>query len=412
MPDPTLRPYADGLFNEALARRGRDLRTNGSYRPRGNDWFEPLQESRGSVNDSSEHPATWVIRSALDSVGRHKRVAGGSGLLITFFSARKHDISSFESANVAFAHGLEFHEARLTPETAVLARGRPVVCAFVSDRVDREVLNVLAQGGTRLVVLRSAGSNNVDLNGAAEFGIAVARVPAYAPDAVAEFAIALMLTLDRRLHRAYNRVREGNFALDGLMGRGLHGRTVGIVGMGRIGALVARILSAFGCSIVAFDPIENPECVRLGVKYVGFEELLGRADIISVHCPLTSDTFHLFGDEAFSHIKDRAMLINTSRGAVVDTAAAISALKSGRLGSLGLDVYEEEDELFFVDRSDLVISDDVFARLLTFPNVVITGHQGFFTEGALREIAETTLESVTAFETGRPLEHEVTRVLK
>jgi D-lactate dehydrogenase len=281
------------------------------------------------------------------------------------------------------------------------------VCPFVNDRLDAPVVDELGVGGTRLLALRSAGFNHVDLHAAARAGIVVARVPAYSPHAVAEHTVALMLSLNRRLHRAYARVREGNFALEGLLGFDFHGRTAGIVGTGKIGAAVARILAGFGCRLVAHDPFPNAECLELGARYVGLPELWASADVISLHCPLTADTRHLVDAHAVAAMKPGVMLVNTGRGALVDTMAVIAGLKSGRIGYLGLDVYEEEAELFFEDRSARVIQDDVFARLLTFPNVLVTGHQGFFTREALRAIAETTLANVGAFEEGRQLENAV-----
>jgi D-lactate dehydrogenase len=291
--------------------------------------------------------------------------------------------------------------------TAPLAEGFPAVCAFVNDQLDAEVLNALHDGGTRLIALRSAGFNHVDLARAASLGMRVARVPAYSPYAVAEHAVALILTLNRKLHRAYARVREGNFSLDGLLGFEVHGSTVGIIGTGKIGVAFARIMSGFGCRLLAHDPYPNAECEKLGVEYVELPTLFGASDIIALHAPLMPATVHLIDEAALGQMKDGVMLVNTSRGALVDTRAVIDALKSGRLGGLGLDVYEEEEELFFEDFSDQVITDDVFARLLTFPNVVITGHQGFFTTSALQNIADTTVANITAFETGEGEIHEV-----
>ena len=249
--------------------------------------------------------------------------------------------------------------------------------------------------------LRSAGYNNVDLPAAARLGLTVTRVPAYSPHAVAEHTVALILALNRKVHRAWARVREGNFSLDGLLGFDLVGRTAGVVGTGKIGAAVARIMFGFGCRVLAFDPFPNPECVALGVSYVPFNELLARSDIVTLHCPLTPETRHLMDAAALERMKPGAMLINTGRGTLVDTKAVIEALKSGRLGHLGLDVYEEEAALFFEDRSWRILQDDVFARLLTFPNVIVTGHQGFFTAEALAAIAETTLRAVTEFDQDR-----------
>jgi D-lactate dehydrogenase len=320
---------------------------------------------------------------------------------LAVFSSKPYDVTFLTAANEGLGHQLQFLEPRLMKETAALAGGFPAICAFVNDQLDAEVLTRLATGGTRLVALRSAGFNNVDLPAAARLGLTVTRVPAYSPHAVAEHTVALVLALNRKVHRAWARVREGNFALDGLLGFDLVGRAAGIVGTGKIGAAVARIMAGFGCRVLAFDPVSNPECVTLGVSYVPFTDLLAQSDIVSLHCPLTPETRHLLDAAALARMKPGAMLINTGRGALVDTRAVIDALKTGRLGHLGLDVYEEEAALFFEDRSWRVLQDDVFARLLTFPNVVVTGHQGFFTAEALTAIAETTLQAVTEFEQGR-----------
>jgi D-lactate dehydrogenase len=255
-----------------------------------------------------------------------------------------------------------------------------------------------------LVALRAAGFNNVDVPAAQELGVAVCRVPAYSPHAVAEHAAALILALDRKTHRAWNRVREGNFALDGLLGFDLHGRTVGVVGTGRIGAVFTRIMAGFGCRLLAADPYENPDVVAAGAAYVPLEELLELSDIIALHAPLTPETHHLIGRDALRRVRRGVMIVNTSRGGLIDTEAVIDALKDGTIGHLGLDVYEEEDALFFRDLSGQVLQDDVFARLLTFPNVLITAHQAFFTEDALLRIAETTIANLDAFaHDGRPL---------
>jgi D-lactate dehydrogenase len=319
---------------------------------------------------------------------------------VAVFSTKRYDRESLAAANGPHGHDLAFLEPRLTPETAPLARGFAAVCAFVNDQLSAPVLATLAEGGTRLVALRSAGFNNVDLRAAGELGMTVTRVPAYSPHAVAEHAVGLILALDRKIHRAYNRVREGNFSLDGLLGFDLHGRTVGIVGTGKIGEAFARIMAGFGCRLLATDPFPRPEVEALGVRYVALEELFAGSDVIALHTPLTPETHHVIDAAALARMKDGVMLINTGRGALVDTRAVIASLKCGRIGALGLDVYEEEADLFFEDHSGDVIADDVFARLQTFPNVLVTAHQGFFTEEALRAIAETTLASVSAFERG------------
>lgn len=323
---------------------------------------------------------------------------------VAVFSSRPYDVASLEAANAGAGHALVFHESRLGPETAALAADAAAVCPFVNDDLSRPVIERLAAEGVRLLVLRSAGFNHVDLDAARAGGIAVGRVPAYSPHAVAEHAAALILTLNRKTHRAWNRVREGNLELHGLLGFDLHGKTVGIVGTGLIGRVLARIMAGFGCRILAHDPVPHPEMIALGVAYVTMDALLAESDIVTLQCPLTPETRHLIDDAAVARMKRGAMLVNTSRGAVVDTRAVIRGLKSGAIGSLGLDVYEEEEGLFFDDFSDRFIDDDVFARLLTFPNVLVTGHQAFFTAEALAGIAETTIANLNTFERdGRPL---------
>ena len=317
---------------------------------------------------------------------------------VAVFSTQPYDRQFLDRANARQRHQWVYLEPRLDASTVAAAAGAGAVCAFVNDRLDAEVLGQLHRLGVRLVVLRCAGFNHVDLGAAAALGIAVGRVPEYSPHAVAEHTIALVLTLNRKIHRAHARVREGNFALEGLLGFDLHGRTVGVVGTGRIGECFTRIMAGFGCRLLAFDPRPNPACEALGARYVALAELLAQSDIVSLHCPLTPSTHHLIDAAALASMKRGAMLINTSRGAVIDTRAVIAALKTGALGSLGLDVYEEEADLFFRDLSAEVIHDDVFARLLTFPNVIVTGHQAFFTEDALAAIAGTTVANLDSFE--------------
>lgn len=318
---------------------------------------------------------------------------------VAVFSTKRHDREYLAAANGG-SHQLNFLESRLNEETAPLAAGAPAVCLFVNDVASDRVLTQLAAGGTRLIALRSAGFNHVDIEAANRLGLTVVRVPAYSPNAVAEFTVGMILALDRKYHRAHSRVREGNFSLEGLLGFDLHTRTVGIVGTGKIGHLVARILSGFGCRVIAHDPHPDPDTRDLGVEYMTLDQLLAKADIVTLHTPLTPETHHLINQRSLRDMKQGAMLINTSRGALVDTEAVIDALKDGRLGSLGLDVYEEEADLFFEDLSNQVIADDVFSRLLTFPNVLITGHQAFFTHDALTQIAETTISNITLFEKG------------
>jgi D-lactate dehydrogenase len=323
---------------------------------------------------------------------------------ITVFSTKPYDRRFLDEGNGASAHELVYVESRLSPVTAALADGSAGICAFVNDDVGAATLAELARRGVRLVAMRCAGFNNVDLAAARDLGIAIARVPAYSPNAVAEHTLALILSLDRKIHRAYNRVREGNFALDGLLGFDLAGKTVGVVGTGRIGEIVVRILAGFGCDILAHDPHPNPAAIAAGGRYVPIGELLEQSHVITLHCPLTPATRHLVDDDAIARMRPGVMLVNTSRGALVDTRAVIAGLKSGRIGSLAIDVYEEEADLFFEDLSDRAIEDDVFARLLTFPNVLITGHQAFFTAEAMRNIAATTIANLDAFaDGGRPL---------
>lgn len=319
-----------------------------------------------------------------------------------FFSSQTYDQDSFNAAPAVDDLELHFLPARLNEDTAVLAAGHEVVCAFINDDLSAAVLERLAAAGTRLIALRSAGYNHVDLAAARRLGLTVTRVPAYSPHAVAEHAVALILSLNRRLHRAYNRTREGDFSLHGLTGFDLHGKTVGVVGTGQIGLAFARIMAGFGCQLLAFDPYPNPDVIALGARYVALDELLRRSNIISLHCPLTPQTRHLINIQSLADLQPGAMLINTGRGALVDTPALIEALKSGQLGYLGLDVYEEEAQIFFEDRSDQPLQDDVLARLLTFPNVIVTAHQAFLTREALAAIAGTTLDNIARWMVGEP----------
>ena len=327
---------------------------------------------------------------------------------VAVFNTKPYERAFFERHNNEHGHELRFLEPHLNETTASLAEGFPAVCAFVNDDLSAPVLERVHAGGTTLVALRSAGFNHVDLKAAARLGMTVVRVPAYSPYAVAEHAMALILSLNRKTHRAYGRVRDGNFALHGLMGFDLHGLTAGIVGTGKIGQVLARILTGFGMTVLAHDPFENDDCKALGVRYTGLDELLAQSDVISLHCPLTPDSHHLINGEAIARMKPGVMLINTSRGALIDSRAVIDGLKSGQIGYLGLDVYEEEGDLFFEDLSDQVIQDDVFMRLLTFPNVLITAHQAFFTENALDNIVQTTLANISAMEREGHCDNEVT----
>ncbi len=321
---------------------------------------------------------------------------------VAVFSTKTYDRDFLLAANQAAGHDLAFLEPRLSAQTARLAAGARAVCAFVNDDLGAPVLAELADAGVRVVALRSAGFNHVDVAAARRLGLTVVRVPEYSPYAVAEHTVGLMLALNRKIHRAYNRVREHNFALSGLLGFDLHGRTVGIVGTGKIGQSVARILAGFGCRLLASDPDPNDEARAAGVEYVPLEKLLAESHVVTLHCPLTPDTHHLIDAGRIAQMREGVMLINTSRGALVDTQAVIAGLKKGRIGYLGLDVYEEETDLFFEDLSDHVLTDDEFSRLNTFPNVLVTGHQAFFTEEALGNIAATTVGHLTAIERGGP----------
>lgn len=331
-----------------------------------------------------------------DNIPCSLATAGVPAMRVAVFSAKPYDEEFLNRANTNH-HDLVYFEPHLTTETSKLAHGFEVVCAFVNDELTRSVLTTLAEHGTRLIALRCAGFNNVDLHAARDLGITVCRIPGYSPHGVAEHAVALILTLNRKIHRAYNRVRDGNFSLMGLMGFELYGKTIGIVGTGKIGMSMVRIMRGFGMNVLAHDPHPDPECTSLGGRYVPLPELWARSDIISIHVPLTPETRHMIDGKTLERMKRGVMIINTSRGGIIDTKAVIRGLKSGRIGFLGLDVYEEEGDLFFEDLSGQIIQDDFFMRLLTFPNVVVTGHQGFFTDTALRNIAETTLRNISDY---------------
>ncbi len=325
------------------------------------------------------------------------------------FSARRYERASLDAAAAVHDVDLVHLDLRLGPDTADLAAGAPVVSVFVNDDVSGPVVDALADGGTRCIALRCAGYNNVDLAAAERRGVTVVHVPSYSPNAVAEHTLALILALNRNVHRAYNRVRDGNFSLEGLVGFDLAGKTAGVVGTGRIGAIVARLLWHLRCDVLAVDVFRDDHLVELGVEYTDIDHLLSGSDIISLNCPLTAETHHLIDDAAIERVRPGVMLVNTGRGALIDTSAVVAGLKSGRIGSLALDVYEEEAGLFFEDRSAEIIDDDVFARLLTFPNVLITAHQAFLTEEALTAIATTTLRNVGAVLAGERCENEVRR---
>ncbi len=297
-------------------------------------------------------------------------------------------------------HEMKFFNEQLNIDTVNIAKGYPAVSCFAHDKLNADVLEKLYQGGTRLIALRSAGFNHVDLPMADKLGLVVARVPRYSPNAIAEHAVALIMTLNRKTHRAYLRVRENNFSLEGLKGFDLVNKTVGVIGTGNIGSVFCKIMQGFGCNVIAYDPFPNAECIKSGVKYLPLPALYQQSDVISLHCPLNESTRHIINDDAISQMKPGVMLINTSRGAIIDTKAVIKGLKSKHIGYLGIDVYEEEEHLFFADHSQDILTDDIFARLQTFSNVLITAHQGFFTHEALKNIAQTTMANIDAFETG------------
>ena len=326
---------------------------------------------------------------------------------IAFFSAKLYDREFFDADSLSKKHPITYFEMPLNKDTASFTKDFEAICAFVNDKIDAETVEVLATNGIKLIVLRCAGFNNIDLKATQQNGIKVFRVPAYSPEAIAEHAVALILTLNRKTHKAYNRIRDNNFSLEKLTGFNLFDKTVGVVGTGKTGAAFCKIMLGFGCKVIAFDIVENESLKKLGVSYQSFNELLKTSDVISLHCPLNPQTQHLINEGAFAKMKDGVMLINTSRGAVVDTKEAIKVLKSNKLGYLGIDVYEQEENLFFKDLSESIIQDDVIARLLSFPNVLITAHQGFFTQEALTQIANITLQNVQDFEDGITTDNEI-----
>lgn len=329
---------------------------------------------------------------------------------IAVFSTKDYDRQFLEAANLHQGCEFIFFEARLNERTAILAQGIPTVCLFVNDQANAQTLEILAANGTRLLALRSAGFNHVDLEAAARLDIAVVRVPEYSPYAVAEHAVALVLMLNRKLYRSYNRVRDDNFSLEGLLGFDLHGCTVGVVGTGKIGVIFARIMSGFGCTVLGYNPNPNPQFAAIAnARAVEMPELLAKADVISLHCPLKPENHHLINAGMIAQMKPGVMLINTSRGGLIDTKAAIAGIKSAQIGYLGMDVYEQEASLFFEDLSTTVIQDDDFQLLQSFPNVVITAHQAFFTRNALQAIAETTLANITEFQQGQVLTNQIER---
>ena len=319
---------------------------------------------------------------------------------VAVFSTKSYDKEFFDKANADKNHELTYFESSLKEKSVKLAENFDAVCVFVNDKLTKEVIEELAALKIKLIALRCAGFNNVDISSAHKNNIKVLRVPAYSPYAVAEHAVALILTLNRKTHKAYNRVREGNFSLERLTGFDLHGKTVGVIGTGKIGSVFANIMKGFGCHVVAYDKFQNKELIESGVRYLSLNELLKVSDIISLHCPLTPETNHMINNDSLSQMKNGVMLINTSRGKLIDTDAVIDALKQSRIGYLGIDVYEQEEKLFFKDLSEMLILDDKIARLMSFPNVLITAHQAFFTDNALLQISQTTLKNMNDFENG------------
>lgn len=326
---------------------------------------------------------------------------------IAMFSTKPYDQVFFDEHNTDPGIEITYFEASLNIKTVSLARGYDAVCVFVNDKVDDETIQQLHQQGVRLICLRCAGFNNVDLQSAQKHNIKVTRVPAYSPEAVAEHTMALILTLNRKTHKAYNRVREGNFSLNRLIGFNLYKKTVGVIGTGKVGAAFCRILMGFGCRVVAFDPYPNDALIQAGVQYLPFEELCKQSNIISLHCPLTEATHHIINQDAIKLMKGDVMLINTSRGGLINTADVVESLIDRKIGSLGIDVYEQEENLFFQDLSESIIQDELILRLNSFPNVLITSHQAFFTKEAMDEITKTTLENVVAFDQGKKLVNEI-----
>ncbi|WP_107852280.1 2-hydroxyacid dehydrogenase [Oceanimonas marisflavi] len=326
---------------------------------------------------------------------------------IAFFSNRPYMQTPFSEQNRRHGFDITWFDAGLNADTAVLGRGFDAVCVFVNDHLDAQVIHTLAEGGVKYIALRCAGYNNVDLQAAAEAGMAVVRVPAYSPEAVAEHTVGLMLTLNRHIHKAYQRTRDANFSLNGLVGFNMHGKTAGIIGAGKIGLATLRILRGLGMTLLVHDPCQDDEVLELDAQYVSLDRLFAESDVISLHCPLTPDNHHLLNRASFARMKDGVMIINTSRGGLLNTRDAIEAINSGKIGHLGLDVYEEEEHLFFEDKSCEIIQDDTFHLLSTYPNVIITGHQAFLTKEALSEIARVTLDNLQCLADGQPCDNKI-----
>ncbi|HKL34679.1 MAG TPA: 2-hydroxyacid dehydrogenase [Salegentibacter sp.] len=326
---------------------------------------------------------------------------------IAVFSTKSYDKEYFENYSSDYNYNFSFFETALQEDTASLTAGFDAVCIFVNDRVDESTIEILSKNGVKLIALRCAGFNNVDTEAAKSKNIKVVRVPAYSPEAVAEHAVALILTLNRKTHKAYNRVREGNFSLKNLIGFNLNGKTIGVIGTGQIGATFCRIMKGFGCKIIAFDVSKSKELVRQGVEYLTLDEVFKQSDILSLHCPLNSNTRHIVNESSIASMKDGVMIINTSRGALINTADVVTGLTNKKIGYLGIDVYEQEENLFFEDLSESIIEDDLILKLISFPNVLITSHQAYFTKEAMEEITTITLQNIEAFEKNLELENEV-----
>ncbi len=326
---------------------------------------------------------------------------------IACFSTKNYDKDSFDRFLPETNHSFSYFEAKLDKDTVSLAEGHDGICTFVNDPIDAGIMRKLQHMGVKLIALRCAGYNQIDLKAASEHGLKIVRVPAYSPEAVAEHAFALILTLSRKTHKAYNRVRENNFSLEGLTGVNIHGKTVGVIGTGAIGRAFCRIAKGFGCTILAHDIFENEEMKQLGVTYLPIDEVLSKSHIISLHCPLTPETHHLINSESIDRMQNGVALINTSRGALIETKAVIRALKNKKIGYLGIDVYEQEENIFFKNLSEEIMLDEQISRLMTFPNVLVTGHQAFLTKEALEQISKTTLGNISAFEKGENLLNEI-----
>lgn len=325
---------------------------------------------------------------------------------IAFFSTQPYDKAFFNKHNDQFGFELDFYETQLNPQTVILIENATIVCVFVNDIVNEAVIKQLAEKNVKIIALRCAGFNNVDLEAAKKYNVKVCRVPAYSPQAVAEHALAMILTLNRKTHKAYNRVREQNFSLNGLLGFDLFGKTIGIIGTGNIGRAFAKIALGFGCKVLAYDIVTNLEMEKDGVIFADLNTVFKESDIISLHCPLNDQTKHVVNKKSIALMKDSVMIINTSRGALIETASVIEGLKEGKIGYLGIDVYEQEEKLFFRDLSDDIIQDDAIQRLMSFPNVLVTAHQAFFTNEALTQIALITFNNIKSLLTQNDIENK------